>query len=64
MDAIAGRKAVEKQPSCHELVILTLKYLTVPFPTEHHRVEYRYFHIADINLKIDLGTNTTHAERG
>ena len=55
---------MEKQPSCHESVILTLKYLTVPFPTEHHRVEYRHFRIADINLKIDWGTNTIHAERG
>ena len=48
------------------LVMSRRKSLTIPIPTEHHDVEYRhlYIYIADINLKIGWGTNTSHEEHG
>ena len=38
--------------------------LTIPFPKEHHGIEYRHSRIADIILQIVWETNTSHAECG
>ena len=58
------QKSVEKRLSCNKSARFALKRVTIPIPIEHHDVEYRHSYVADINLKIDLGTNTGHAECG
>ena len=40
------------------------KSLTVPIPLDYHGVEYRHSSVADINLKVGWGINTSHTERG
>ena len=64
MEAIASRKAVEKYLSCHESARLASKSLTIPIPKEHHSIELRNSHIADIILQVGWETNTSHAECG
>ena len=64
LEAITGRKAVNKQSSYHDLVILASKHLTIPILIEHRDVEHSYSRVADTNLKIGWGTNTNHAEGG
>ena len=63
---IQGHRWQKSHGNSH-LVTRWRKSLTIPIATEHHGVEYRHsyiYYIADINLKIGWGTNTSHAEHG
>ena len=64
MEAIAGRKSVEKRWSCRESERLVSKSLTVPIPKENHNVEYRHSRVADILQIGCMKTSTSHAEHG
>ena len=61
-EVITGRKSMENSRLI-TIPRLASKSLTVPVLKEHHEVEYRHSHVADI-LQIGWETNTSHAEHG